>query len=195
MANTCIPAGPTTAQNSCPAWSSFSCTLGQLPALSPTTALGALFMCSSVCTHIHIKRQEEWEVVSTSMPGGGENGGKWEAEGRRGKKWEVEWPFPNVPWGQPEASSQREAEGMCWLQVLGIPAVRTPSLFFSAPTAVTGLGIRDSAASPTPHQWPQLSPRRCWPVPWRVWPRHCTLLPLHGTQTWRRSGWMAVWPP
>lgn len=61
--------------------------------------------------------------------------------------------------------------------------------------AGTGLGIWDSTASPGPLQWPQVSPQRCWPVPWRVWPQRCTLLPLHGTQTWLRSGWMAVWPP
>lgn len=156
--------------------SPFSLTLGLLassePSHSPEFPLHMF-----TCAPIHSMKQAGGMGGShESMPGGGE----WE--------WLLGFPHPNMP-SQDQHQAQVGTNSRCrghhpW----GHPLCSSQNLLVG-----TGLGSWDSTASLGPLQGPQVSPRRCWPVPWRVWPQHCTLLPLHGTRTWLQSGWMALW--
>lgn len=180
--------------------SPFSLTLGLLPVLSPATALCSPFMCLYVFTHTYCK--EAGRVGGSHREHGwrweeGRGNGRQSTEGGRNRRLSGS-QVPLIPKCLLKVSQGPAASIRC-REPLALDAGDTScgdtSLFLSEPTAGTSLGSWDSAAPLRPLQWPQVSPRRCWPVPWRVWPRHCTLLPLHGTQTWLRSGWMAVWPP
>lgn len=85
---------------------------GSAPALSPTTALSALFMHLCACMHLHKETGGTGEVVAASMPGGAGRTEEWEAgEGQEGKKREVE--VADVMGSARASSRRREAEGGC----------------------------------------------------------------------------------